>query len=655
MTKDRLIQGVALVGAIGGTVACGMVLPRLTATSQQYMLRYTDVAVEGAPPAVALGTAIGALRGLIVDYLWIKIHLQKQKGLYYEVMADADLITKLQPRFSAVWAFHGHNMAYNISVAHNTEQERWEWVKAGINLVRNKGLRYNPNDLQLHRELAFWFMHKIEGVADDAHLYYKRELAREWHGLLGEPPYDYEARIAWIKKVADAPATLEAAQRKTPGVTALVDRLREELAPYEQMQFDLDSRFLKAYSEWEALKQQSQYAQLFDFEQKMRANNPVFVAFDEIASDPESQEAWDTLLAHVRKRVLLDEYNMDPQLMYEYTRDYGPIDWRSGYAHALYWVVKGSEQGEERVAVSEEDIYRVVNNDRMKLQAMQGLARWGRISFDPFSTDWVSRFPDPRWIAVIDKYWEELSLKHEDTRGPGVDLFKAFHENFLSSSVRELYRSARFEEAQKYLDRLNFLYGTNNPSEPDIIYSLPLDIFVRKKLEGEVEMQPHIAPSEVAASLRSGFLLGYGGARPDPETFRRAVRFANDVTDYFKYNKYNDFVDKMGSSRLGDLIAQLEDSVYTVLAQLMIDTTIPLHRRLLVWRQVPDEYKLPIYDDLYPHMMMQLETHPLGQVMPPDEAFPAPIGIEEYRRRKALEALEQEQPPPVEPSEIERR
>jgi hypothetical protein len=654
MTKDRLIQGVAWVGAIGGTVACGMVLPRLTDTSQRHMLRYTDVAVEGAPPVVALGTAIGALRGLIVDYLWIKIQLMKQEGLYYEVMADADLITKLQPRFSAVWAFHGHNMAYNISVAHNTEQERWEWVSAGIELVRNRGLRYNPNDLQLHRELAFWFSHKIEGVADDAHLYYKRELAREWHGLLGEPPYEDEARIAWIRRVADAPRTLDEAERLTPGVTALVDRLHEELAPFEQMQFDLDSRFLKAHSEWEALKQQSQYAMLFQFEQKMRANNPVFVAFDEIASDPESQEAWDTLLAHVRKRVLLDAYNMDPQLMYEYTRDYGPIDWRSGYAHALYWVLTGSEQGEERVAVSEDDIYRVVNNDRMKLQAMQGLARWGRISFDPFSTDWVSRFPDPRWIEAIDRYWEEFSLKHEFTRGPGVDLFKAFHENFLSSSVRELYRSGQFELAQKYLDRLNFLYGTNNPSEPRLIYGLPLDIFVRKQLDGEVEMQPHVAPSEVAASLRSGFLLGYGRT-PDPETFRRAVRFANDVTDYFKYNKYNDFVDKMGSARLGALIGQLENSVYTVLAQLMIDTTIPLHRRLLVWKQVPDEYKLPIYDDLYPHMMAQLETHPLGQAFAPDEAFSAPIGIEEYRRLRALEALEQEQLQPVEPSDVERR
>jgi hypothetical protein len=570
-------------------------------------------------------------------------------------MADADLITKLQPRFSAVWAFHGHNMAYNISVAHNTEPERWEWVKAGIDLVRSRGLRYNPNDLQLHRELAFWFAHKIEGVADDAHLYYKRELAREWHGLLGEPPADYEARKAWIKKVADAPETLEEARRRTPGVTALVERLHEELAPYEQqMKFNLDSRFLRAHSEWEALKEQSKYAVLFRFEEQMRASNPFFVTFDEIASDPAQREAWDTLLAHVRKRVLLDEYNMDPRLMYEYTRDTGPIDWRSGHAHALYWVLTGSVQGEERLAVNEDDVYRIVNNDRMKLQAMQGLARWGRIRFDPFSTDWVSRFPDPRWIGVIDRYWDDLSGKHEKTRGPGVDLFKAFHENFISSSVRELYRSGQFELAQHYLDRLNFLYGTNNPSEPRLDYSQRLDDFVRKQLEGEIEMQPHIAPSEVAASLRSGFLLGYGG-KPDPDIFRRSVEFANYVTEYFRGNNYNDFVTKFGSARMADLITQLENSVYTVLAQLMVDTTIPLDRRLLVWKNVPDEYKVPIYDDIYPLMRMQLEAHPLGQLMPMDEALRPPAGLDEYRRRQAPAQPEGDEGQPAEPSEVERR
>ena len=90
-----------------------------------YGLRYTDVAMEGAPPIVALGTMMGALRGLIVDYLWIKVNMMKEKGLFFELMADSDLITKLQPRFGEVWGFHGHNMAYIISVLTNPEEERW--------------------------------------------------------------------------------------------------------------------------------------------------------------------------------------------------------------------------------------------------------------------------------------------------------------------------------------------------------------------------------------------------------------------------------------------------------------------------------------------------------------------------------------------------
>ena len=117
--------------------------------------------------------------------------------------------------------------------------------------------------------------------------------------------------------------------------------------------------------------------------------------------DPAVQDAWETLIAFVRRRVLIDEYNMDPQLMYEYTRDLGPIDWRNGHAHALYWSRRGSQLGESRVA-NEDDIYKIINNDRIQLQAMQGLARYGRMTFDPFSHDLPSRFAEPRWIDTIE-------------------------------------------------------------------------------------------------------------------------------------------------------------------------------------------------------------------------------------------------------------
>ncbi len=628
-----------------GTIVCGSVLPKLTELSERHVLRYTDVAVEGAPPIVALGTAIGALRGLIVDYLWIKVHLMKQKGLYYEVMADSDLITQLQPRFSAVWAFHGHNMAYNISVATHTEEERWEWVNAGLRLIRNKGLRYNPNDLQLHRELAFFFAHKIEGVADDAHLYYKREFARQWHNLLGKPPFDYQARIAWIKKVADAAETLDEAERKTPGVKALVARLKQDLEPFkDRFEFKLDESFLKGYAEWESLTGESVYARLFGFEARTRQENPVFAVFDEIASDPEYKESWDTLLAHVRKRVLTDKYNMSPRLMYEYTRDYGPIDWRNAQAHALYWAVKGGEGGEDRVAISEDDVYRIVNNDRLKLQAMQGLARWGRVNFDPFSSDWVSRFPDPRWIEVIDRYWEDLSLKHKDTRGTGADMFLAFHQNFLSSSVRELFRSGERELAQKYLNRLNELYGMGNPQRPDPKYAMPLEVFVWNQVKEEYEFQPHLAPSDVAASLRYAYRVGIG--QDKPKVLQSATAFARDVTTYFKENEYNKFVTKMGSARLGAMIDELENSAVTVFAQTMVDTTLSMDERLIIWRRAPDDLKVRVYDMIFPVFQQQLAGHPLGQLLPIAEAMPAPPGLEEYRRLQAVKAAREAEKQP---------
>src|SRR5262245_53289152 len=263
MSRNALIQLGAMVVLIACVAASGSLLPSLLGLSRDHYLRYTDEPVEGAPPIVAIGQAVGAVRGLIVDWLWLKVNIMKEKGLFYEVMADADMITKLQPRFAEVWSFHGHNMAYNISVTLNSREDRWKWVMAGIDLVRNKGLRYNPNDMNLHRELAFWFKHKIEGYSDDAHLYYKRMFRREWHELLGPPPYDWDARTAWIKIVADAPETLDEAEARTPGVKALVERLRGDLSPFEQQfRFALDRNFLRLYSIWSSVRHESEAAKV---------------------------------------------------------------------------------------------------------------------------------------------------------------------------------------------------------------------------------------------------------------------------------------------------------------------------------------------------------------------------------------------------------
>ena len=85
MMRDRLVQFIAALVMVVCLGVSGALLPTVIEQSDDNALRYTDVSVEGAPPFVALGTVIGAVRGLIVDYLWIKVNIQKEKGLLVTV------------------------------------------------------------------------------------------------------------------------------------------------------------------------------------------------------------------------------------------------------------------------------------------------------------------------------------------------------------------------------------------------------------------------------------------------------------------------------------------------------------------------------------------------------------------------------------------
>lgn len=637
MARDRLVQLAALVLALACFAGAGVLLPRAVRTSEASGLRYTDVAVEGAPPIVALGTAIGALRGLIVDYLWIRLTMMKEKGLFYEIMADADLITKLQPRFPQVWAFHGHNMAYNVSVMTNTPEERWEWVRAGIDLVRNRGLRYNPNDLVLHRELAFWFGHKLDGISDDAHLHYKREFAREWHLLLGPPPVDHAGREAWIRRVAEAPRTLEEADRRTPGVKALVDRLTAAAGEGDLVGLELDRRLLLAYGEWEAIRT-SPYARLLDLEPQLRASSPLFRAIDSIFADPAVQPQVQTLLDFLRRKVLLDEYNMDPALMHRYTAEVGPLDWRHPQSHAFYWARKGTEMGEERVD-DPNDIYKIINNDRAQIHAMQALARSGMMSVDPYSGDNPGRLSDPRWIKVIDRYFRELYDKHYGSRGSGGDTFTDFHENFMTSAVRELYRAGDVQGAQEILDELDRLYGRGG-LVPNTKYARDLKTFVDETTVGEYELQPDVARSDVYAALTRGFREGLLLNRP--KVLEDARVFARDLIEYFKSSRYFDFVNRFGEGRIADLIGDLEASERVVLQQVLTDRTLPLIERLTIYNRSPEEFRRRVYDLVRPQIEAEFAQSPMSRSLTLEQVLPEPPGMEEQRAEMAREAAEKQ-------------
>jgi hypothetical protein len=149
--------------------------------------------LENAPPMLAFTTvALGGFRGLIANALWIRANDLQNDGKYFEMVQLADWITKLEPTFVQVWIVHAWNMAYNISVKFPDAPDRWRWVQRGIELLRDDGLRYNPKEALLYRELGWFFQHKMGQNLDDAHLYFKQSWAVAMTNLFGgaRPNFD---------------------------------------------------------------------------------------------------------------------------------------------------------------------------------------------------------------------------------------------------------------------------------------------------------------------------------------------------------------------------------------------------------------------------------------------------------------------------------
>jgi hypothetical protein len=122
---------------------------------------------------------------LISNALWIRASDLQDEDKFFEMVQLADWITKLEPHFSQVWVVQAWNMAYNISVKFKDPEDRWRWLERAIQLLRDDGLRYNPNDVLMYRELAWFFQHKMGANLDDAHLYYKQMWANEMARVFG--------------------------------------------------------------------------------------------------------------------------------------------------------------------------------------------------------------------------------------------------------------------------------------------------------------------------------------------------------------------------------------------------------------------------------------------------------------------------------------
>ncbi len=189
MSNARMIQVVALLAMGAAVLGALQFSPRINEHRRNLNMMGSATPAENAPPQYAIFIqALGAFRGLVTDILFIRATELKEAGRYFDAYQLAQFICELQPRFPSVWEFNAWNMAWNISVATHTPEERWNWVYNGVKLLRDRGLKYNPRAINMYKQLAWIFVNKMSENIDEHHFTYKREWAWRMHLVLGPPP-----------------------------------------------------------------------------------------------------------------------------------------------------------------------------------------------------------------------------------------------------------------------------------------------------------------------------------------------------------------------------------------------------------------------------------------------------------------------------------
>jgi len=631
---------------LAGLIGSGFFGTQITASTGRHGLSYTDTAEENDPPMVALGIAMGALRGVFVNYLWLRATTAKEEGQYYEAVELADWITRLQPRLPAVWTFHAWNMAYNISVTTHTPQERWSWVNSGIRLLRNRGIRANPNDMHMHKELAWIFLHKVAGFTDDANQYYKRQFAYEWQNILGRKPVidpanrDRESVIQqyvdWIQPIVDAPASLSGLASRNP-------RAGEIARAYEAALGEAPGkRLLERYTLHRELEAAGRLEGVRD------ASGPKTLAFIALMDRYPDEQAWEDLVNHLRKRVLEDEYFMEPVRMVQVVRKYGPVDWRMPAAHSLYWGVRGTDVGRMEVNEHNAESLDFVNAYRLVMQSVQDLWRFGDLYFNYLDVHeqrqaYYQGVPNPYFVPTYGSMLEEVTMASGlfEAERRAYRQFSAGYMNFLRDAVRFFYRRGDIAQAEYWYDKLRNWKGVNiNETMFIDEVSLPLDEFADKQIYDSMG-SPQVAVSEVYGALQGAFFQGLLAGNVD--TFNGLWEYARKAHAYYFSEQFRNVVASTAGARM-----EFMDRDFTFLAGNAFANNIanlPFAEAELLYGNAPEDLQRYAYDAIVIRFKDYINRqHELGNIdVDFTTAFPEPSGMERHRELYEIKLQQREQ------------
>ncbi|KKK67461.1 hypothetical protein LCGC14_2953840, partial [marine sediment metagenome] len=258
----------------------------------------------------------------------------------------------------------------------------------------------------------------------------------------------------------------------------------------------------------------------------------------------------DKLLAFARRKILVDDYRMDPAWMLAVMNKYGPMDWRHVNAHAIYWATlglhraTGAELAELRPGVAQATASQIrtedvnlqeitrLNTERTILGALKSLARTGQLV--------IQRRPDehrrPGTYATLLNWapdWRFIDSTHQEYVASGTALtndpeqlgseantLRDGHANYLEDVVLQLFFARREDLAKHYLKVIR----TRLKPPTDLHKTdTPLSVFVREKVASLGSTPKDLARTYWTGGLRAAYLaLAHG----DGKAFGQYRRFA---------------------------------------------------------------------------------------------------------------------------------
>ena len=508
-----------------------------------------------------------------------------------------------------------------------------------MRLLRDEAIPKNPRSILLYRELAWTFFHKMGGTSDSMHMVYKQRWASKMQILLGAPiAMTTEDLIEEFRPITEAPLTKDnriqgrddiqandaAVLFAAPEVAAYVSELTKQGIVLHKSMLRGDKEgiigLLEAYRRYS-------HDDTVEVVRQWPPNlkNPDDQARSEIINSSEHASARKKILAFLRAQILWNSYRMDPDHMLAMMEEFGPLDWRTIWPHAMYWSTYGFKVC-ENLDFEQLD---PLNISRIQLNSLKDLTWFGRMTFienpEDIENPDISFFTDWRYIERTEaEYQRVIKAVMEDRNETYEDnALRSGHVNYLIQAIQTLYAAYQRKDAQRIFTHLLEDYGYKSR------WGNKLEDFVIGRINKDGRPLKSLALNQVVSSLQAAYVfLLYG----ETDKYRDCVKYAARVHHIYS---------KGPPIPLEHLeLRPLMEYHTGVLSELLIRPrklgyNVSLLERSRLYRMLPIEAQSSIYDIIAPWLTRQCAL--ASPKLDFARAFPSPPGFEEYRSRIRLE------------------